>query len=162
VSGGRNGAIALIIAQHLINHGVTVKVVIKAMPPGSEALVNVLKRVGCVITGLDCMPSVIDLILDGVQDQETLSLWPDWMRDVVSWAQAKAVPVLAIDPSVSTDPAESKWSCAIGAPLSHQGESGRLYLVDVGIPQSAFEDEAIPFSTPYMDKFIVPLYRNTS
>lgn len=162
VSGGRNGAIALIIAQHLLNHGVSVKVVIKAMPPGSEAIVNILKRVGCIIAGLDRMPSVIDLILDGVQDQETQSLWPEWMREVVSWAEAKAAPVLAIDPSISTDPAESKWSCAIGAPLSHQGESGRLYLVDIGIPKAAFDDESIPFSTPYMDKFIVPLYRNTS
>ena len=51
----------------MITSGVAVKVVIKAMPPGSNTIVNVLKRIGCIIEGLDRMPSVIDLILDGVQ-----------------------------------------------------------------------------------------------
>lgn len=164
VSSGDSGKVALTAALHLSQHGLNVKVVIMATPKGCDGLINILTKSKCVVSGgLQGLPNVIDIILEGTQDRNTMLNWPDWLNAVVEWTDQCTAPILAIDPQHPTQmpqtPTSPKWTCALGAPLLAQGTAGRLFLVDIGLFSLAFKEENIPYRSPFFDKFIIPIHR---
>ena len=68
VSSGESGKVAVTSALHLSQHGINVKVVLLATPKGCDGLVNILKKCKCVVEkGLQGLPNVIDIVIDGTQ-----------------------------------------------------------------------------------------------
>lgn len=164
VSSGESGKVAVTSALHLSQHGINVKVVLFATPKGCDGLVNILKKCKCVVEkGLQGLPNVIDIVIDGTQDRSTLLNWPDWMNSVIDWTDQSTAPIVAVDPQHPTQmprsPTPPKFTCSLGAPLLSQGQAGRLFLIDIGLFPLAFKEEEIPYRSPFFDKFIIPLNR---
>lgn len=165
VSSGESGKVAITAALHLSQHGVNVKVILFAAPKGCDGIVNILHKCKCVLeNGLQGLPNIIDIIIDGTQDRNTLLNWPEWMNTVIDWTEQSTVPIVAVDPQhpqqMPRNPTPPKFTCALGAPLLTQGKVGRLFLVDIGLFPLAFNEENIPYRSPFFDKFVIPLNRN--
>ena len=72
--------------------------------------------------------------------------------------QESRAPVLAVDPPPITPTLDIKMSLTWGLPLSHSPQSGKLYLVNLGIPKNIYKEVGIKFSSPFGAKFVIPLH----
>ena len=65
VSSGDGGKVALSAAIHLSQHSVNVIILVLDKPQGCDGLLNVLAK--HVVQSVSCLPSVVDIIIDGIQ-----------------------------------------------------------------------------------------------
>lgn len=183
----KNGALGLVAARHLINHGCLVTVCITA---NKENLSNAVMRYeamashfGVVVTFdtadlgesdlvVDAILGVDDKLID-IQDQPTF----DIVCNTIEWANQQPKPVLSIDFPSGIDASTGiphhpdytihpKWTICLGAPKTGCKSSnitGDLYLVDVGIPRLCWKRVGIKGNTiPWGADFLVALQYDTA
>ncbi|KAL7318784.1 enhancer of mRNA decapping [Mucor circinelloides] len=183
----KNGALGLVAARHLINHGCLVTVCITA---NKENLCNAVMRYeamashfGVVVTFdtadlgesdlvVDAILGVDDKLID-IQDQPTF----DIVCNTIEWANQQPKPVLSIDFPSGIDASTGiphhpdytihpKWTICLGAPKTGCKSSnitGDLYLVDVGIPRLCWKRVGIKGNTiPWGADFLVALQYDTA
>jgi len=155
----------LAAARHLASHGVKSQVFLPdaaKYPANVEAELKLYRLTGGkVVTRASQLPtSTVDLIVTALEDQE---MWSQercqpWHRAATAWAQESRAPVLAVDPPPITPTLDIKMSLTWGLPLSHSPQSGKLYLVNLGIPKNIYKEVGIKFSSPFGAKFVIPLH----
>uniref|UniRef100_UPI00358F9D7B enhancer of mRNA-decapping protein 3 isoform X2 n=1 Tax=Myxine glutinosa TaxID=7769 RepID=UPI00358F9D7B len=163
------GAQGFACARHLANHGVSVLVYLPnctKSPPVIVAELRLLQGTTATCTsqhaGLPTGP--MDLLVNCLDCTNTYAAQREqpWYRSVVAWAGGSRAPVLTIDPpaSGSATPGglQSKWSLALGLPLALGEGAGRVYLCDLGIPESIFQEVGILYHPPFGCKFVIPLH----
>ncbi|KAK4515395.1 RNA-dependent ATPase rok1 [Mucor velutinosus] len=183
----KNGALGLVAARHLVNHGCLVTVCITA---NKENLCNAVmryeamaSRFGVVVTYtvtdlgesdlvVDAILGVDDKLID-IQDQSTF----DIVCNTIEWANRQPKPVLSIDFPSGIDASTGiphhpdytihpKWTICLGAPKTGCKSSnitGDLYLVDVGVPRLCWKRVGIKGNTiPWGADFLVALQYDTA
>ena len=153
-------------ARHLASHGVKTQVLLpeaSRYPPALDAELKLYRLTGGkVVTKARDLPSgAVDMIVMAMED---LEMWSQercqpWHRSAISWAESNRAPVLAIDPPPHPPPLDIKMSLAWGLPLSYSPQSGKLYLVNLGIPKNIYKEVGIKFSSPFGAKFVIPLHQ---
>lgn len=153
-------------ARHLASHGVKTQVLLPEASRYPAPLDTELRLYrltgGKVVTKARDLPSgAVDMIVMAMED---LEMWSQercqpWHRAAISWAESNRAPVLAIDPPPHPPPLDIKMSLAWGLPLSYSPQSGKLYLVNLGIPKNIYKEVGIKFSSPFGAKFVIPLHQ---
>lgn len=153
-------------ARHLASHGVKTQVLLPEASRYPKPLDTELRLYrltgGKVVTKARDLPSgAVDMIVMAMED---LEMWSQercqpWHRAAISWAESNRAPVLAIDPPPHPPPLDIKMSLAWGLPLSYSPQSGKLYLVNLGIPKNIYKEVGIKFSSPFGAKFVIPLHQ---
>jgi len=153
-------------ARHLASHGVKTQVLLPEASRYPQPLDTELRLYrltgGKVVTKARDLPSgAVDMIVMAMED---LEMWSQercqpWHRAAISWAESNRAPVLAIDPPPHPPPLDIKMSLAWGLPLSYSPQSGKLYLVNLGIPKNIYKEVGIKFSSPFGAKFVIPLHQ---
>jgi hydroxyethylthiazole kinase-like uncharacterized protein yjeF len=181
VGNNKNGAIGLVAARHLMNHGCLVTVCITSKPENlCNAIIkyeSIAKKFGVEIYyNTKDLGTEIDLVVDAIlgcgdklmeiQDQTTFNL----VCNTISWASEK--PTLSIDFPSGIDAITGipdhpeymirpKWTICLGAAKTGCKSirvTGELYLVDIGIPRLAWKRVGIKGNTiPWGADFLVAL-----
>uniref|UniRef100_A0A8C4N9M8 Enhancer of mRNA-decapping protein 3 n=2 Tax=Eptatretus burgeri TaxID=7764 RepID=A0A8C4N9M8_EPTBU len=154
------GAQGIACARHLANHGVSVLVYLHnctKSPPVIAAELRLLQgtTATCMSQHAGLPTGPVDLLVNCLDCTKTCTAQREqpWYRSVVAWAGGSRAPVLTIDPPAS-GPAtpgglQSKWSLALGLPLALGEGAGRVYLCDLGIPESIFQEVGILYHPPF-------------
>lgn len=182
----KNGALGLVTARHLINHGCLVTVCITA---NKENLCNAVmkyeamaSRFGVIVTYDTADLGETDLVVDAIlgiddklidiQDQPTYEI----VCNTIDWTNRQAKPVLSIDfpsgidastgiPHHPEHTVHPNWTICLGAPKTGCKSSnitGELYLVDIGIPRLCWKRVGIKGNTiPWGADFLVALQYDT-
>ncbi|GAA5805557.1 hypothetical protein HPULCUR_011076 [Helicostylum pulchrum] len=186
VGNNKSGAIGLVAATHLINHGCLVTVCITTHQDNlctAIAKYELMARKCGVITVysiqdlgesdiiVDAILGVDDKLID-VQDQYTFEA----VCRAIDWANQQSKPTLSIDfpsgvdastgvPHHSEHMIHPKWTICLGAPKSgckSEQVTGELYLVDIGIPRLCWKRVGIKGNTiPWGADFLVALEYDT-
>lgn len=157
---GGNGGGALAGARHLHNWGANVKAVIAKAPgefsPAAALQLDILSRIGIPI--LDAPPpdgDMIDLIVDGLIGYSLDGILRDNISFLIRWANAQSAPILSLDiPSgvdansgaLQNDTIQAAATMALALPkagVRHarcRKRCGELYLADIGVPPSLYEE----------------------
>jgi len=153
-------------ARHLASHGVKTQVLLPEaarFPPALEAELRLYRLTGgkVVSKARDLPSGAVDMIVMAMED---LEMWSQercqpWHRAAISWAEGNRAPVLAIDPPPHPPPLDIKMSLTWALPLSYSPQSGKLYLVNLGIPKNIYKEVGIKFSSPFGAKFVIPLHQ---
>ncbi|KAF1798420.1 YjeF N-terminal domain-containing protein [Mucor lusitanicus] len=183
----KNGALGLVAARHLINHGCLVTVCIAANKENLCSAVMryeaMASRFGVAVTYTTTDLGESDLVVDAIlgvddklidiQDQPTF----DIVCNTIAWANQQPKPVLSIDFPSGIDASTGiphhpdytihpKWTICLGAPKTGCKSShitGDLYLVDVGIPRLCWKRVGIKGNTiPWGADFLVALRYDTA
>ncbi|RCH83587.1 enhancer of mRNA decapping, partial [Rhizopus stolonifer] len=182
----KNGALGLVAARHLVNHGCLVTVCIAVAHP--MHLSNAVARYESLAT--QCGVSVCyssnqlqdaDMVIDallGIDDKLVdISDRPtyDIVCQSIDWANQQSRPILAVDFPSGMDAStgiphhpEHKicptWTLCLNAPKTgckSLKTTGELYLVDTGIPRLCWKRVGIKGNTiPWGADFLVALQYN--
>jgi hydroxyethylthiazole kinase-like uncharacterized protein yjeF len=184
VGNNKNGALGLVAARHLINHGCMVTVCITT--PHQYLCSAVLKyeamarKFGAEVTYSTNELSQADLVVDailGCEDklvdiQEHAPTYEGVCKSLY-WANHQDKPVLSIDFPSGMDASTGisqhdehrihhpTWTICLGAPKTGckgLNITGKLYLVDIGIPRLCWKRVGIKGNTiPWGADFLVAL-----
>eukprot|EP00794_Sanderia_malayensis_P016969 gene16969-18680_t len=156
------GLQAISAARHLANHTVQVILFVPEHSVLLDSQLEVfLKTSGKLLrqpTDLPTQP--VDMVIDALTNHDNSEVQNDWLPWVIEWANHKKAPVLALDPCIRSPRQVDiviKWSIALALPLIGSSKSGRMYLADVGIPDGIYKEVGISYTSPFGDKFIIPL-----
>lgn len=158
----RIGAMGMSTARQLASYGVAT-IVYQSEPilyhPESAREYLLYKLTGNKVADniQDLPTSGVDMIVMALANEETTHVPPA----AALWANENKAPVLALDPPISGTPTvQAKYSLIPVLPLSHSTANGKLYLVNLALPQKIFSDLNIRYKTPFGHKFIIPLHIN--
>lgn len=157
----RSGAAGVNCARQLSSHGVKTIVFIQ----NSED-VFLLQELSLykltnnkVESDVRNLPAVVDLIVMALCEENS----PRTVTSVAKWANNNRAPILAIEPPSSGTPGViSKFSMLGALPLAHSPDNGRLYLLNLALPNKVYSDVGITYRSPFGPKFVIPLYTNDS
>lgn len=107
----------------------------------------------------DLPASPVDLVINCLDCHENRLLREQtWYKSAADWANQNRAPVLSIDPAVSEQTVEAKWTLSLGLPLPLVDTESRVYLCDIGIPKLVFQEVGIHYHSPFGCKFVIPLH----
>eukprot|EP00096_Caligus_rogercresseyi_P012881 TRINITY_DN5555_c0_g1_i1.p1 TRINITY_DN5555_c0_g1~~TRINITY_DN5555_c0_g1_i1.p1 ORF type:complete len:461 (-),score=127.11 TRINITY_DN5555_c0_g1_i1:223-1605(-) len=176
---GRVGSFGLAIARLLISHGVKTLAYVpqsKSDHPQFNAELRLYKLFDHQMTSstkdLPQEYSGIDIVINAL---ESFDSHPDdrnqpWFKKALQWANTRVdprTPLVVIDPPCP----EQQLKGALKIPTKitivpgllpfsfHDKDSGKLYMVNIGIPEIIFKSAGIKFSSPYGAKSAIQLYR---
>ncbi|XP_043469235.1 enhancer of mRNA-decapping protein 3 [Leptopilina heterotoma] len=157
----RSGAAGVNCARQLSSHGVKTIVFIE----NSED-VFLLQELSLykltnnkVESDVKNLPPVVDLIIMALCEENS----PRTVTAVAKWANNNRAPILAIEPPSSGTPGVlSKYSLLSALPLAHSTDNGRLYMLNLALPNKVFLDVGITYRSPFGPKFVIPLHSNDS
>ncbi|XP_006817169.1 enhancer of mRNA-decapping protein 3-like [Saccoglossus kowalevskii] len=156
------GAQGVNCARHLANQGVDVIVFLPSFVKMMECLMTEVEiykltegsMISCIKDLSNC---TVDLIINALDCQEKSFLSDQqWYKDVTEWANNNKAPVLSLDPPC-VQQIETRFTLAVGLPLSITSNVGTVYLCDVGIPKKVFSEFAIQYVSPFCGKFYILL-----
>lgn len=158
----RIGAMGMSAARQLASYGV-ITIVYQSEPllyhPESARECLLYKLTGNKITDniQDLPVSGVDMIVMALANEETT-----YVPSVAAlWANENKASILAIDPPISGTPTvQAKYSVIPVLPLSFSTTNGKLYLVNLALPQKIFSELNIRYKTPFGHRFIIPLHTN--
>ena len=104
--------------------------------------------------------SPVDIIVAALgSDTADMSSTRGWHQTAVSWVNENKAPVLALDPPLDGGGVlDIKWSMTGSLPLSYSKQCGQVYLSDLGIPREIYQEVGIVYHSPFINKFVIPLY----
>lgn len=170
---GGNGGGGICAARHLANRNLNVTLSLTA--PHRLQQVNALQyqifqctsgqRVD--IDDLDTLPRP-DLILDAVLGYGLQSAPHGKALKLIQWANSTTAPILSLDlPSgvnatTGETPGEfihAQWTMTLALPKTGllPEKTGHLVLADIGIPESTYRRLGLSYTSPFDDRFRVPL-----
>lgn len=169
------GAITLSIGRHLAAHGVKIDVYIPHLPSYPKIIkqeFSLYKLTGQNFTHeIKDLPMAkgVDLLVNGLEDHEMYKQERSqpWHRSAVLWASGvlsqSRIPAISVDPPPGANPPFQpiKISLIPGfLPLYHPEEkkTGKLHMVNIGIPKKVYKDLGITYASIYGAKSVVPLH----
>ncbi|XP_040581350.1 enhancer of mRNA-decapping protein 3 [Lepeophtheirus salmonis] len=175
---GKIGSYGLAIARLLCSHGVKTIVYVPYMYSdqpnfNSELKLYELFDQQCTLSTKDLPQehSEIDVVINALESFDTSSeeKHQTWYKKACQWVNSKVdprTPIVSIDPPPQQQRGPSfKHSSKITIvpgflpfPFLDK-EGGKLYMVNIGIPDLIFKNAGIKFSSPYGAKSAIQLYR---
>lgn len=163
----RSGAFGLATARHLASHGVRTVVHLPELPLYPRIINTELKlykltgqKIAYKSAGLPS--TAVDLIVAALEDHE---MWAQdrsqpWHRAATKWSSGCSAPVLAVDPPPQPPAAPAVKISLLpgGMPLAHSDAAGKLYLVNLGIPERVYKEVGVKYSSPFGAKSVIPLH----
>ena len=161
---GGNGGGSLVCARWLHNHGVQVKVFItrpdQEFTPVPARQLEILRRMQVDVSDANDLDTAErpDLIIDGVIGYSLQGAPRNTAADMIRWANAQDVPVLALDAPSGVDTTTGavfepaiKATATMTLALPKEGlrvpgveaQVGELYLADIGVPPSLYAGPAL-------------------
>ncbi|KAL7642451.1 UNVERIFIED_CONTAM: hypothetical protein RMT77_007012 [Armadillidium vulgare] len=116
---------------------------------------------GAVKTNVTAMPSTVDLIVDARFDLlGNLGLNNQcWINDTNAWASGSRAPILSLDPPSDLSlPYTPRIRLCPTLPLAYTSEKGKVYLLNLNIPQQVFTSLDIKYTSPFGAKMVIPLH----
>ncbi len=167
---GGNGGGALVCARNLLNWGAEVHLaLVKPVGayggvPGHQA--KILDRMGHRLDEAhnDMPPKAVDLVVDGLIGYSLAGAPHGRLATLIRWANEAGAPVLALDvPSgvdattgEAHDPAVRATATVTLALPKHgltkreaRGHVGELYLADIGVPPSVYQQLGLAIESPF-------------
>ncbi|XP_074517741.1 enhancer of mRNA-decapping protein 3-like [Sebastes fasciatus] len=160
------GAQGISCARHLANREVEVILFLPNFVKMQESVtseVQLYSRTSSkqVASIKDLPTSPVDLVINCLDCHENpLLREQSWYQSAADWANQNRAPVLSIDPGISGQhqTVEAKWTLSLGLPLPLAETESRVYLCDIGIPKSVFQEVGIDYRSPFGCKFVIPLH----
>jgi NAD(P)H-hydrate epimerase len=171
---GGNGGGGIAAARHLANRGTQVELCL-AVPDKLSEVAAWQRRVFQSTAGkevnfrnLDLAP--VHLILDTLIGYSLQSAPPQGIfAELICWANTTRAPIISIDVPSGADsttgatPGEfirPSWTTTLALPKSGlaRAEVGELILADIGIPEETFRRASVSYSSPFGNRFRVPLF----
>ena len=172
--GGGNGGGGICAARHLANRGVDIRLCV-AEPDRLGPVPAFQRKVfrataGTEIGIVDVQRHTPDLIVDALIGYGLESAPAGPTADLIRWANGSAAPILALDVPSGVDSTtgltpgdfiRARWTMTLALPKSGlvPGKTGDLVLADIGIPRATFERAGVPYTSPFGNRFRVPLTR---
>ena len=173
---GGNGGGALVCARNLLNWGAEVHLaLVKPVGayggvPGHQA--KILDRMGHRLDEAhnDMPPKAVDLVVDGLIGYSLAGAPHGRLATLIRWANEAGAPVLSLDvPSgvdattgEAHDPAVSAAATVTLALPKHgltkrkaRGHVGELYLADIGVPPSVYQQLGLAIESPFKGADVV-------
>lgn len=162
------GAAGVNCGRQLECHGVQTVVITPPLPPSptpslllSHEMQLYAMTSGKIMNDASSLPSTIDLIVDARFDlQGTLGVSAQsWLNATNAWGSASRAPVVALDPpSDITSPINPRIVLCPSLPLAYASDKGKLYLMNLNIPQQVFTSLGIKYTPPFGAKMVIPLH----
>ncbi|XP_041799540.1 enhancer of mRNA-decapping protein 3-like [Chelmon rostratus] len=160
------GAQGISCGRHLANHEVEVILFLPNFLKMHESVTSEVtlysRSSGKQVASIKDLPaSPVDLVINCLDCHENgLLREQSWYKSAADWANQNRAPVLSIDPAVSEQhqTVEAKWTLSLGLPLPLAEAESRVYLCDIGIPKSVFQEVGIHYHSPFGCKFVIPLH----
>lgn len=174
---GGNGGGGICAARHLANRGVHVKLFL-AKPEKLGDVPGFQRKVfrsadGKEIDFATLETEFADLILDALIGYGFGSGPRGIIQEAIQWANRSGAPILSLDvpsglnPTTGETPGEfiqAEWTMTLALPktgLTSQC-TGKLFLADIGIPMQTYRKAGVRYSSPFDNRFVLPLYRSNS
>jgi NAD(P)H-hydrate epimerase len=169
---GGNGGGGICAGRHLLNRGVEVTACL-ANPRELSDVTRFQRRIFEVAAGkevrlADLGDTQADLIIDALIGYGLKAAPRGTTTELIAWADARDIPILALDLPSGIDAATGqtpgafirpKWTLTLALPklgLSPQN-SGEIFLADLGIPPAVLRQVAPDYTPPYGKSFVVAL-----
>ncbi|MHB1286531.1 MAG: NAD(P)H-hydrate epimerase [Leptospirales bacterium] len=169
---GGNGGGGVCAARHLANHGLEVSVAFAETEPLKPIVCDQLHifhaTSGTVVDSMEWDPDAFDLIIDALLGYSLKGSPTLPFTAMIRRAKTGKTPVLALDIPSGVDATTGKtpgaflparWTLTLALPkkgLSPQ-TSGRIYLVDLGIPAETFYQSGVRFPPYFGKQYWLPL-----
>ena len=112
-----------------------------------------------------------DVVIDAVIGYGLLNAPRGRARDLISWANEAGAPILSLDVPSGVDATTGEAPGVFARPratltlaLPKVGlvpeRTGDLVLADIGIPGAVYDKLGVPYTSPFGDRFRVPLTAN--
>lgn len=170
------GAAGVNTARQLESHGVQTVVVTPHMPtshPPPLLLTHELQLYaltnGRTTSDPRGIPSTLDLIVDARLDHSGRAgeggIGHAWLTSTTAWASSCRAPVLALDPPSDLaaipsiqPPLPARVLLCPALPLAYTPARGKVYLLNLPIPQQTFSAVGIKYVSPFGAKLVIPLH----
>jgi NAD(P)H-hydrate epimerase len=172
--GGGNGGGGICAARHLVNRGLDVKLCL-AEPDRLGPVPAFQRRIFGAAAGTeigigDLKHQTPDVIVDALIGYGLESSPVGPTADLIQWANGSGAPILALDVPSGVDSTtgltpgafiRARWTMTLALPKSGlvPEKTGDLVLADIGIPRATFERIGVPYTSPFDNRFRVPLTR---
>ncbi len=169
---GGNGGGGICAARHLANHGANVRLCI-ANPDRLGEVPSFQRKIFRSTSGKEVVLADLDnehtdLILDAIIGYSLQSTPHGAASEFIQWANQSNVPVLALDVPSGIDATSGRdygsyvhptrtMTLALPKTGLHSDKTGKLFLADIGIPQEAYERIGLKFSSPFDERYVVPI-----
>ncbi|XP_065572821.1 enhancer of mRNA-decapping protein 3-like [Artemia franciscana] len=164
---GNHGGSAGVIcsARHLAAQGFRTTLLLPGNISVSQCLTTELKllilaggKIARQVEGLFCEDP--DLIVCCLENASNNPVRIDhFVESASEWANKQRAPKLVIDPPVRKEAIiDAKATLVPYLPLSHGGELGNLYLINLCIPEEIFKSVGIRYFSPFGARFLIPLH----
>lgn len=169
---GGNGGGGLCAARHLANRNVRVMVVLLDKDRLGRISISQYRTfkgtAGLEVHRSDVNKFQTDIIIDALVGYSLRSTLDSHAAHLVGWANESRKPIIALDVPSGVNAATGDVLGAAIRPtrtmtlaLPKTGlaprNCGELFLADIGIPKEAFETAGIQYSSPFDQRFIIPL-----
>ncbi|XP_037781740.1 enhancer of mRNA-decapping protein 3-like [Penaeus monodon] len=170
------GAAGVNAARQLESHGVRTVVVtpqLPTSPPPSLLLTHELQLYaltsGRTASDPGGIPATVDLIVDARLDHSGRAgeggSGHTWLTSTTRWASNSRAPILALDPPSdlaaipsTQPPLLARVLLCPSLPLAYTPARGKVYLINVPIPQQTFSAVGIKYVSPFGAKLVIPLH----
>lgn len=170
------GAAGVNAARQLESHGVQTIVVTPqttSSPPPPLLLTHELQLYtltnGRTNPDSRGLPTTIDLIVDARLDHSGKGgeggAVHSWLSSITAWATTSRAPILALDPPSDLaaipsthPPLPARVLLCPALPLAYTPSRGKVYLLNLPIPQQTFNAVGIKYVSPFGAKLVVPLH----
>ena len=172
--GGGNGGGGICAARHLANRGLDVTLCLSE-PHRLGPVVELQRKIfnstqGREIGIGDLQRQTPDLIVDALIGYGLQAAPAGLTADLIRWANGSGAPILALDVPSGVDSTtgltpgafiRARWTMTLALPKSGllPEKTGDLVLADIGIPRATFERIGVPYTSPFGNRFRVPLTR---
>src|SRR5215469_6878897 len=170
---GGNGGGGITAARHLANRGAQVELCLAVTDKLSE-VASWQRRVFQSTSGKEvqfrCLDSApVHLILDALIGYSLQTAPQGLFAELIRWANTTRAPIISLDVPSGVDsttgatPGEfirPSWTMTLALPKSGlaRAEVGELILADIGIPEETFRRASVSYSSPFGNRFRVPLF----
>ncbi|RZF41459.1 hypothetical protein LSTR_LSTR000173 [Laodelphax striatellus] len=158
----RAGAMGLNTARQLASHGVDTVVHLNREFLATHVVSQEFSLYHLTgqksTTRVEDLPSgAVDLVVVALASDSSCQI----DTSILSWIMECRAPLLSLDPPASGTPGiPVKLSVIPPLPLPHCENNGRLYMVNLAIPEKVYIQVGVNYKSPFGPKFVIPLHKN--
>ncbi len=169
---GGNGGGGICAARHLANRGADVTLCLGA--PDRLGDVPAFQRKifqgtsGKEVDAKDLGQVAPDFILDALIGYSLRAAPRGVAAELIRWANGTKAPILALDVPSGVDSTtghaegdfiDARWTMTLALPKTGllPEKTGKLFLADIGIPEETYRRLGLPYTSPFGNRYRVPL-----
>lgn len=171
---GNNGGGGICAARHLTNHGGNVMLVLSDVTKLNKTALQqkiIFDNAGGKSVSFDKLKNINpDLIIDSLIGYNLKGSPTGRIKEMIAWTNSFKIKIISLDIPSGLDAntgipqgeyikADSTVTLALPKIGLQNGNSGNIFLADIGIPKTTFEKIGIDYHSPFSKSYVVPLNR---